>query len=263
MTRETLNLGQRLGGKRSVPDYIQLGICVVALLLFAALWQLHVVSIPTLMFSTLAGTVAVFVGAHYIPALCSTITIYEHGLETTVRGKSAVFGYDKINCMTAELTHRLINGEYARTMAKLEFFVDGRLSPYKYECDFRRGEHGEALFALVLENCSQAIQRRLLAELERQGAVRWRDNISLTPDGILLADATNASRLIPYRELAEWKLHCNDLKIWKVGDALPCLVIGNETPNFGPLFRLFESLCKATRKTDPTCKVEPPLAAYA
>ena len=79
----------------------------------------------------------------------------------------------------------------------------------------------------------------------------------------MLADSAGASRLIPYREISQWKVVDNELKIWKVGDALPCLVLGNDTPNFAPLMGLFERLCGATRNIDPNCKVEPVLRAHA
>jgi hypothetical protein len=260
-THETPCLGQRLGHQKSLPESIQLAIGVVALVIFAALWQLHWMSIPVLMAGTLGCTIAVFLSAHRIPALCISLTIYEHGLETMVHGTFNTFTYDKVNSMAAKLTDRLINGEYARTKAHFEFFVDGRLKPYIYEFEFRYGDSRAKLFEQLSEKCRQAIQRRLLAELEREGAVHWRDNASLTAEGIRLTDSVSASRLISYHDIVDWKINCNDLKIWKSGDALPCLVMGIDAPNFEPLFHLFESLIGATRNIDSTCASEPPLAA--
>src|SRR5688572_25569822 len=112
-THETPCLGQRLGHQKSLPESIQLAIGVVALVIFAALWQLHWVSIPVLMAGTLGCTIAVLVLAHRIPALCISLTIYEYGLETMVHGTFNTFTYDKVNSMAAKLTDRLINGEYA------------------------------------------------------------------------------------------------------------------------------------------------------
>lgn len=261
-THETPCLGQNLGQQKSVPGYVQLSISVVALVIFAALWQLHWVSIPVLMAGTLGGTVGVFFIAPRIPALSTSLTIYENGLETMVHGTFNAFAYDKLSRMaTPQLTDRFVNGQYARTNAQFQFFVDGRLKPYVYEFEFRYGDSTAKLFELLTDKCSQAIQRRLLAELEREGAVHWRDNASLTAEGIRLTDSVSASRLIPYHDIVDWKINCNDLKIWKSGDALPCLVMGIDAPNFEPLFHLFESLIDATRNIDSTCASEPPLAA--
>jgi hypothetical protein len=97
----------------------------------------------------------------------------------------------------------------------------------------------------------QPVERRLLAELERHGAIRWRDNVSLTDEGIQLADSASTSRLIPYRQISDWKIDDNELKIWKDGAALPLLVFKNDSPNFLPLYNLFQSLAEAARHIQP------------
>jgi hypothetical protein len=200
---------------------------------------------------------------HCIPAFRSSLTIYEDGLETVVQGKTTAFRYDQLTSLSVKYTHHKLNHQYIGTKANLEFFVDGRLLPHKIECEFRSGNRTEQLLALATEKCSQAIQIRLLGELERTGAVRWRDNVSLTAEGILLKDSASASRLIPFREIVDWKIADNDLKIWKANDALPCLMMTGETPNFVPLFNLFESLASALRTNDPSRDLEPSLAAQA
>ena len=162
-----------------------------------------------------------------------------------------------------KLTHHQYKYQYIGTKAKIEFLVDGRYTPCTCECEYRRNSRSEQWVMLALDLCSQAIQSRLLAELEREGQVRWRDNVSLTEEGIVLSDSAGIPRLIPYREIAQWKVVDNELKIWKAGDALPCLVMGNDTPNFAPLLGLFERLCGATQNIDPNCKVEPVLLAHA
>jgi hypothetical protein len=194
----------------------------------------------------------------------STLAVYENGLEITVHGKSIAFCYDQLTAITAKYTHHKMNHQYIGTKARLECLIEGRFSPCVYEGDFRRGTHAESVLAAAIAACCQAIERRLLAELERAGAVHWRDNVWLTADGIQLKDRAgdaNKSRLISYREIGEWKIADNQLKVWRTSDGLPCFVIGNETENFGPLYGLFESLCRGTRSIDPTCEVEPELVA--
>lgn len=253
---EPLSLGQKLGHTRSIPQSIQVAICLGALVLFVAAWQLDLASVPVLIAGTLGAVMALLAAAHCTPALRSSLTIYEDGLETMVQGTRRAFAYDELTCLAARFTHHLLNHQYVGTRVRIEFSVDGRFQPYVYECEFRRGKPGEQLIGLAIDKCSQAIQRRLLAELEHQGAVRWRDNVSLTAEGLLLTDSASASRLIHYRDIADWKIVDNDLKIWKSGDALPCLVMGNETPNFVPLLSLFEKLCTSTRSAPAPLALE-------
>jgi len=251
MTRDTRNLGQFLASTNSIPEYIQVAISGGALVSFLALWGLDVASIFVLLPATFGGSLALYLIAFRIPALRSSLRVCEHGLETVVQGKSASFAYDELSAIAARFTDHLVNHQYIGTLARIEFFVDERLMPHVHECEFRHGNHGERVVALAIAGCSQAIERRLLAELEREGAIRWRDNVSLTAEGLLLADPGGASRLIPYRQIDAWKVVDNQLRIWKTDDALPFFVMGNDTPNFTPLFGLFQSLCQAIRNVEP------------
>jgi hypothetical protein len=263
MTHNTRDFGQQLGSTVSIPPYIQAASVFGPLVLFATLWTLNVAPVLVLIGGTCGLAFALCMIARRIPALCSSLTIYENGLEMVVQGKPSAFAYDQLNCLAAKYTHHKVNHNYIGTRARIEFFVDGRFTPYIYDGEFRRDKRGDLLIPLAIEKCSQAIQHRLLAELEQKGVVAWRDNVSLTVDGIMLTDSESTARLIPYRNIVDWKIVDNDLKIWKAGDALPCLVLANDTPNFGPLFGLFKSLASATRNIDPTCASEPSLAALA
>jgi len=263
MTSKSRDFGQQLGTTSSIPEYIQVSIGIGSLVLFMTLWMLNVASVIVLVAGTCGLAVALYLIARRIPTLRSSLTIYEHGLEMVVQGTPSAFRFDQINSIAAKYTHHKVNHQYIGTRARIEFFVDGRFSPYIYNGEFRRDKRRDQLLPLAIEKCCQVIQHRLLVELEREGVVAWRDNISLTADGIMLADSKSASRLIPYRDIVDWKIVDNDLKIWKAGDALPCLVLANDTANFAPLFSLFESLASATRNIDPSCATEPPLAVHA
>jgi len=263
MSDKSRDFGQQLGSTSSIPEYIQAAIGIGALVLFMTLWMLNVASVIVLAPGTCGLAVALYLVARRIPALRSSLTIYEHGLEMIIQGTPSAFRFDQINSIAAKYTHHKLNHQYIGTRARIEFFVDGRFSPYIYDGEFRRDKRRDQLLPLAIEKCSQAIQHRLLVELEREGAVAWRDNASLTPDGIMLTDSMNNFRLIPFNQISEWKIVDNDLKIWKAGEALPCLVLANDTPNFAPLFSLFESLASATRNIDPSCAIEPPLAVHA
>src|SRR5262245_22147446 len=263
MADEQLRFGQKLGHLRTVPESIQYALGGSAVVLFVILWQLDIVSVRMAQAATVVITVAIFGIMHCVPALRSSLTIYEHGLETVVQGKSLAFAYDQLDSVAAKFTDHKLNHQCVGIRARIEFFVDGQLSPYVHQCDFRRGSHKERLISLAIDKCSQAIQRRLLAELDREGFVRWRNNIALCADGLLIVDSASDLRLIPFQEIVEWKIADNTLKIWRAKEALPCVAMGNESPNFVPLFRLFESLARVTRKIDPHCASEPPLASQA
>ena len=125
------------------------------------------------------------------------------------------------------------------------------MSPYVHSCEFRHGSRGEGVVALAISQCSEAIERRLLAQLERDGAVRWRDNVALTPDGLLIDDGGGNSRLIDYRQIGDCKMVDNRLQICKAGEGLPFFSIENDAPNFTPLLGLFESLCEAIHNIEP------------
>jgi hypothetical protein len=251
MTRGARDLGQLLASTNSIPESLQIALTGGAILSFMALWGLDVASVFVLIPATLGGSLALYFIAFRIPALHSLLRVHEHGLESVVHGKSASFAYDELGTISARFTDHFVNNQYIGTKAKLEFFRDDRLTPHIHECEFRHGNHGERVVALAIAGCSQAIERRLLAELEREGAIRWRDNVSLTAEGLLLADPGGAERLIPYGQIGGWKVVDGQLRIWKTGDALPFFVMGNDTPNFTPLLGLFQSLCQAIHNVEP------------
>lgn len=243
MKTVTPSLGEKLGQIRSIPELMQAVICMAAMGGFFALWHLNAAPVMVLIAGALGAAIALYAAAHYLPVLCSSLTIYEGGLEMNVRGTPSIISNDALTCLAAEFTHHYWKHQYTGSRARLQFFVDGRMKPHTYHCDYRRGHRSERTVMLAIEQCNQAIQRRLLADLERSGAIPLRGNVSLTAEGIKFADSFSSSRLIPYRELSAWKVVENDLKIWKGDDALPCLVVPNDTPNFVPLCSLFELLC--------------------
>jgi hypothetical protein len=184
--------------------------------------------------------------------------VYEHGLESVFHGKSAAFAYDQLSAISTRFTDHLVNHQYIGTRARIELFVEGRLSPYVHECEFRRGSYGERVVSLAISKCCDAIEHKLLAQLESEGALRWREDVALTPEGLLLAEKSGvtpsagcAARLIPYGQIGGWKVADGQLQIFKTGDGLPFFVMKNDTPNFTPLFGLFQSLCQAIRNIEP------------
>src|SRR4030095_10868566 len=183
------------------------------LLAFVALWYLDAAHFFVLIPATCVGVALLYAAAHFVPALRSSLRVFEHGLELEVQGKSTAFRFDELNCLEAQFTDHKWKYNYIGTSARLEFGVDGRILPCVYRCDFRRGTTSERWVMLALHRCSQALERRLLAELERQGAIRWRDNVALTDEGLRLADSAGTTRLIAYRQIGDWKIEDNELKI--------------------------------------------------
>ena len=251
MPKTKRDLGQFLADTNCIPESLQIALAGGAIVSFLALWLLDVAPLVVLLPGTFALVTAIYFVCHRIPALRTSLRVYEHGLESIVRGDHASFAYDELSGITARLTDHLVNRQYIGTKARLEFLIADRLSPYVHECEFRRGLHGERVVALAINRCSEAIESQLLAQLERDGKLPWWGNVSLTPDGLLLTEPGGPARLVPYDQIGAWKIEDNQLKLWKGNDALPFFVMSTSTPNFTPLFSLFESLCQAIRNLQP------------
>jgi hypothetical protein len=251
MNRDPRNLGQLVATTSSIPEYIQVIIAGGAIVSFLILWLLEVAPPSVLLVGALGGAMLRYFLAFRIPVLRTSLRVYEHGLEWVVQGKSVSVAYDKLEAIAAQFTDKQVNGQYIGTLVTLRFYVDGRLSPYVYECDFFRGHRSERVVNLAVARCSEVLQRRLLAQLERDGLLCWRDNVALSAEGLLLADSRGTLRLTPYGQIECWKMVDNQLQIWKTADRLPFLVLASDTPNFMPLFELFQSLCQASRDIEP------------
>jgi hypothetical protein len=251
MKRDARDLGQLLATKHSIPEYIQAILAAGAMVTWLVLLALDVGSVLVTIPASLGGALVLYLLAFRVPALRTSLRVYEHGLESVVQGRARSFAYSDLSAIAAKTTDHLVNHQYIGTRATLEFFIDGRMSPHVHSCEFRHGSRGEQVVALALSLCSEAIERRLLAQLEREGAVRWRDNVSLTPVGLLIADAGGNSRLIDYRQIGDCRMSDNRLQICKAGEGLPFFSIANDEPNFTPLYGLFRSLCEAIHNIEP------------
>lgn len=251
MKRDARDLGSLLASHHSIPEYIQVILAGGAMVTWLVLLGFDVGSVFVTIPATLGGAYVLYRLAFRIPALRSSLAVYEHGLESVVQGQARAFAYEDLSAIAAKFTDHLVNHQYIGTRAKIEFFIDGRLTPYVHSCEFRRGNRGEQLLSLAISRCSEAIERQLLAQLEREGAVRWRDNVALTPEGLLIADAGGSSRLIGYRQIGDCQMVDNKLQICKAGEGLPFFSIANDEPNFTPLLGLFHSLCEAIHNIEP------------
>ena len=251
MKRDARDLGQLLASKHSIPEYIQVILAGGAMVTWLVLLGLGVGSVFVTIPASLGGALVLYLLAFRIPALRTSLMVYEHGLQSVVQGQNRSFAYDELSAIAAKFTDHLVNHNYIGTRATIEFFIDGRMSPHVHPCEFRHGSRGEQVVELALSRCCDAIERRLLAQLERDGAVRWRDNVSLTPEGLLIDDGGGHSRLIDYRQIGDWKMADNRLQICKAGEGLPFFSIKNDEPNFTPLYGLFRSLCEAIHNIEP------------
>src|SRR5687768_9964830 len=157
MTDETRGLGRELGHTKSIPEYVHFVICIGSAVLFGAMWQAELAHLPFLIAGAVLGMVELYILAYRIPALHSSLTIYENGLKMVVQGKSTVFAYDQLNRLEANFTHKKLNDQSWGTKVRIEFFLDERSQPFIYATEFRRNNSGEQLVALALEKCSQAI----------------------------------------------------------------------------------------------------------
>src|SRR5687767_8456346 len=221
MKRDAKDFGQLLAKHHSIPEYIQVILAGGAMVTWFVLLGFDVGSVFVTIPATLGGAYVLYRLAFRIPGLRSSLAVYEQGLESVVQGEARSFAYEELSAIAAKFTHHSVNHTYIGTRGTIEFFVDGRMSPHVHACEFRRGSRSEQLLSLAISRCSEAIERRLLAQLEREGAVRWRDNVSLTPLGLLIADAGGHSRLIDYRQIGDCQMVDNRLQICKAGEGLP------------------------------------------
>jgi hypothetical protein len=257
MSKGTRDFGQFLAATHCIPESLQIALAGGAMVSLLVLLGFDIAPFFVLLVATLGGAFVLYWLAFRIPALRTSLRVYEHGLESVVHGNYRSFAYDELGAISVRFTDHLVNHNYIGTRARIELLVEERLTPYVHECEFRHGNKSERLILLAIDMCSQAIERKLLVQLERDGALRWRDDVALTPDGLLLAEK-DASRLIPYGQIGSWRIEENQLQIFKNGDGLPFFVMKNDTPNFTPLFGLFQSLCQATRNIEAA---QPPAPA--
>ena len=53
--------------------------------------------------------------AFRIPALRSSLAVYERGLESVVQGQARSFAYDELSAIAAKFTDHLVNHQYIGT----------------------------------------------------------------------------------------------------------------------------------------------------
>ncbi len=239
------DLGQQLGRLKSTSETKQMAIVAVSLLGWGALWQLGIIN----GFTFFVGNLSTIIGIYLLLLNFAgdALYLFERGLELRVKGKSTVFGFEEITSIAAKHTHHYMRHTYVATKAELTFEVEGRFTNFGFQCDYRRNDSKEQLIELVLQQCSEAVQHRLLAKLQAEGEVLWTDNVYLTESGVKIVDATEVSRLVPFGDIEEMKMRDNQLNIWKRGDAMPFMVLSNEATNFVPLLGLFRKLTTYSR----------------
>ena len=248
------DFGELLGQSNSTSEEVQITVCLLTLLGFGILWFQDVATPFVLVIGCLVACFVVHRITLSLDFLRSTLGVHQKGVHLSLRGKRFSFPYDAVTSIASKHTHHYLNHRYVGSKAEIGFEIESLFRPLRYECDFSRGKASEQVVTLVTEMCGKAVQKRLSSKLQREGELPWPSslypNLCLTPEGLRLGESGSQPRVIHYEDIDAWKLEDEDLKIWKKSDAMPCLVISKHTPNFIPLYGLFESICQYARNTD-------------
>ena len=250
----TDNLGEQIGLLKSTSETKQVAIIVVSLLSWGFIWQLQMIGSFVLIF----GCLATMIGLYLLSLnFGDSLHIFKQGLELRQNGKTVVFAFDEVTSFSAKHTHHCLRHTYVATKSQLTFQLEDGLAVFGFECDYRRNDSKEQLIQLVLEQCSGAVQLRLLAKLTADGEVLWTDNVYLAQGGLKIVDTVAAPRIIPFADIEELQMKDNQLKIWKSGDAMPFMVLPNDTSNFVPLLGLFRKLTAFSHEINGSEAAEP------
>ena len=170
---QDLPLGPPVATIASNSERTQLMVIAVSMLGCGLLWLLGIIS-GWLFVLSMLGTA---LGLHWLTQRISTsrseLIVMEFGLKLDQRGKRVSFPYADVTSIAAKFTHHHLNHAYVATRAELTFEVDGKFQPFRFECDFRRGDTKQRAINYALGQCSESVQRRILQDLHGEGEVRW------------------------------------------------------------------------------------------
>jgi len=252
---ENLDLGEEVGKISSVPQWIQWAIVLGSGLVWAVLWRAQVVSVIGVAVGWGSSLIGLFIVAFRITKFRVQMCVYEDGIALHQEGQTFVIPYSEIESITAKFVHQSMNHTYVGSTAVLKFSQAGRMTPHKFECDFRQESEKERLINHALERCSESIQPKLLQKIKTDGELAWGDHVLLTPRGLQLLDLGEPNGVfVEYAEIAELQRMDNELKIFRSNDALPLVRVSYEAPNFPPIMDLLTQLVRSSRQQ--------PVAAY-
>ncbi|MCA9213281.1 MAG: hypothetical protein KDB27_09465 [Planctomycetales bacterium] len=243
--------GQLLGELRSAPQNVQKVICAIACVPFVFMWMSGMLGSVAMVACTVGSLLIGHFVSRRLPMLCSTAQVYESGLKLNVRGKESAFDYDSLTCISSKHTHHFMRQNYIGTIFEWQFDIDGKFKPVSYQGEFHMEKDTARLVSLAEQKVSEGIEKRLLAQLKKDGELEWRPGVLMTHNGLKLVDGPNIKpREILFVEIEQWEIKDNELKVFRTGEALPCLCISNDSRNFIPMYGLFEKIATRIRSDE-------------
>jgi len=241
-------LGQHVGQLKSVTERLELGLILVGLAIGGLLWHFSDLSRFLVPQVSIGCILALYFGLLRHPFFNSVCDIYERGMSIKSRDKHDVFPFQSVLSMRSTHTHHKMNHAYVATKFELEMMVELPTRNVKYQCDYSKDGNRAQTIGRLLERISGAVTARLWNELKQSQELPWRNDISLTLQGIKLDAGQDYARLVPFTEIEEFCVRDNELKIWRQGDAMPFVVLKNDSLNFSAMYGLFSDMLAQTKR---------------
>lgn len=236
-------LGEHIGTLKTASEKVEIGICIFSLLATAGLWRIGYIGAGVVPFVMMGSAGLLYMISK---AIGGAWKICDQGVEIRSFNGNESFIYEDVKSIVAKLTHHYRNHVYIATKAELTLGFDKAVE-FELKSDFSNGTSRQQTVQTLIRRCSEGVERRLFADLQERGEVHWTQLVYLTQNGLKIADG-QSDRVVSFEQIEEIKMADNKLKIWKVGDTLPFLVIPNDAKNFIPLFGLFRKLTESSQK---------------
>lgn len=237
-------MGEKIGQLRSTSETMQMGILFGAIALWGLLWSVGLFG-PIL---ALVGLFLTIVGFYSLALLMgSKLEVFEEGFSISDDGKPFPIGYEELKSIAVKTGEHRINGVHVGSRAEFTFERERGRPWFRYECDYRPGDAKEKLFGELIRRCSEAIQTKLLDEMNERGMVRLTDEASMSSQGFLLQrPGADAPLVVPFAEIEDVQIRDNELRLCTRDDAdRPFYTQQNDSRNFIPLYDLLCNFCDA------------------
>ena len=242
-TSETATLGERVGELRSTSESVQKFACLVGIGAGVAAGAVTEFSAFVILPVTIGVAASLYFLAKRLDRFSSCLRVYEHGATLNDRGKHYRFCYADVESMRVVHQHHMMKNNYIGSRVQYEMTIAGQVRPLRCDLEYHREKPSRQTIDAFSALTSTAQQQPLSARLEAEGQLRWTDDLYLTLDGLRVVDSAGTTlRELDFQEIERWQIADNQLKFFKAGDGLPCLVTSIDHPNFHAIGMLFASL---------------------
>ncbi|MGB7328808.1 MAG: hypothetical protein WBD31_28275 [Rubripirellula sp.] len=243
-------LGEPIGQVSSTSEKVQLvllGGCLGMGLLASVTVSLPVPLLVWL-FAGIAVAFALQAVAAKAPRFCSTLTVFEHGVQIAKPAAPVkTFSYQNVTQyqMTVTEHHSKVatRDVYVGSRADFRIYLADSFTPVLFNLEFdRRKESGNLIDQVSLKLCD-AIELNLMRQLDEAGELPLNENVVMTLDELQITDPRfGTKRTIALDAIGEFRSSFEStLMLTKRGDGLPLIELKTDYPNFYPTLSL---LCR-------------------